>query len=102
MPPKAQQCKFFVRVPQCPADTVVAVLGSIPALGEWDAQRALVLQAAQSGLWHGSIEAPQESFEWKYVLMGPDGVVHWERTGKDNRRRAAGVKCGTDPDEWEP
>ncbi|CAJ1363175.1 unnamed protein product, partial [Effrenium voratum] len=57
------------------------VVGSASELGSWDPWRGLVLQAAQPPLWRTSLPAllksPGRIVEYKYVLLGKDGV-EWE------------------------
>jgi len=62
----------------------VYVVGSIPQLGNWNANSAVALSATKytnsDPLWFASVALPAgTAFEYKYLIKGSDGnVVLWE------------------------
>eukprot|EP00929_Paragymnodinium_shiwhaense_P080472 TRINITY_DN41977_c0_g1_i1.p1 TRINITY_DN41977_c0_g1~~TRINITY_DN41977_c0_g1_i1.p1 ORF type:complete len:771 (-),score=237.07 TRINITY_DN41977_c0_g1_i1:665-2977(-) len=82
---------------ECPTQwgEKVGVCGSASCLGNWDAAKALVLEATKYPIWGGTIEL--ETADWmrnpvelKYVVVRPkdDGtveLVRWESDGANRR-----------------
>ncbi len=99
-PPSPPLCHFVLRH-VVPAGTRVGVLGNAPPLGEWDAKRVLLLRETEPGLWHAALPLQPEPIEYKYVLVGSDGVTSWERNGRDNRRRDASQGDAIVEEVWE-
>lgn len=63
----------------------VYVVGSVPALGNWDPANAVPLSAATYPIWRASVHLPAATtFEYKYIKKNPDGTVTWE--SDPNRR----------------
>jgi len=68
--------------PIVPADCVLAVAGSIPALGGWDPAKALRLADAGYPVWQATFVLPPAttSFDYKFLIVKRDSgeVVSWE------------------------
>ncbi|XP_017072987.2 LOW QUALITY PROTEIN: glycerophosphocholine phosphodiesterase GPCPD1 [Drosophila eugracilis] len=62
----------------------VALVGNLPALGSWQARKAVLLDQINTTTWTTSVEIPQNSsVEYRYfaAVVGQSGVVrirHWE------------------------
>jgi alpha-amylase len=57
----------------------VFVVGSIPALGNWDPNAAIALSAATYPVWAATATLPASTtFQYKYIKKNPDGSVTWE------------------------
>ena len=86
--PAAGMLTLAVSAPMVPSDSVVAVSGNIPALGEWDPAKALKMSDANYPEWRVNIPLRDfsEPFEFKFLLVEKESgrVVSWE--GCDNRR----------------
>lgn len=86
--PEAGRLCFEVEAPQIAPGQVVAVCGSTPSMGSWDAAKAVRLSDAGYPLWRGSIAVGDitEASEYKFVVLDKsDGsVVAWEPG--ENRR----------------
>lgn len=57
------------------------VVGSHPALGEWEIDQAPNMQYDADGAWSLEIDIPADStfdFSYKYCLIHTDGAVEWE------------------------
>ncbi|MFI1070161.1 carbohydrate-binding module family 20 domain-containing protein [Streptomyces puniciscabiei] len=68
--------------------TEVYVVGSIPALGGWDASKAVKLSSVGYPIWSGEVITPMNTaFEFKYIEKDSSGKVTWE----SNANRAAGT-----------
>ncbi|MEU7524360.1 carbohydrate-binding module family 20 domain-containing protein [Saccharothrix sp. NPDC042600] len=56
----------------------VHVVGSIPALGSWDPDRAPRLSPTDYPVWTTSVYLPANTtFEYKYFTRNPDNTVTW-------------------------
>ncbi|MCB0637090.1 MAG: 4-alpha-glucanotransferase, partial [Lewinella sp.] len=64
----------------------LAIIGDSPDLGEWQAERALLLGNEQYPVWKTTLNAlPGQRLAYKYVLIDPaTGEIHHWETG-DNR-----------------
>ncbi|KAK3397064.1 Six-hairpin glycosidase-like protein [Sordaria brevicollis] len=76
----------------------VKLVGSIPALGNWQPNSGVTLSASKytSGnpLWYTTIALPQGvSFSYKYVVINSDGSVRWE--SDPNRSYAVASNCAS-------
>lgn len=61
--------RFSLALPQVLPGQGVAIMGNIPELGEWDANRKLILSDADFPIWRGSISLKQATvIEYKYCL----------------------------------
>jgi alpha-amylase len=59
----------------------VFVVGSIPALGNWNPANAVALSAAGYPIWSGTVSLPASTaVQYKYLKKNPDGSVNWEST----------------------
>jgi alpha-amylase len=77
----------------------VFVVGSIPALGSWNANNAIALSAATYPIWSGTATLPTNTyFEYKYVKKNPDGTISWESGA--NRSQTTSVGAVTLNDTW--
>ncbi len=77
----------------------VFVVGSIPALGSWNANNAIALTAATYPIWSGTATLPTNTyFEYKYVKKNPDGSITWE--SGTNRSYTTSVSAVTLNDTW--
>lgn len=57
----------------------VYVIGSIPALGDWDTSKAVKLSSSAYPTWSGEVNVPvNTSFEYKYLKKDSSGNVTWE------------------------
>ncbi len=57
----------------------LAVVGSAPALGAWDPNRALRLTWSEGDVWQGeALLEPCQQVEFKYVVIGSGRGVRWE------------------------
>ncbi|MCQ4079805.1 glycoside hydrolase family 15 protein [Streptomyces sp. RB6PN25] len=57
----------------------VYVVGSIPALGDWNTNQAVPLSAATYPIWSDTVAIPANtSFQYKYIKKNPDGSITWE------------------------
>ncbi|MDE7152259.1 MAG: hypothetical protein K2O27_08385 [Candidatus Amulumruptor sp.] len=74
--------------PIVPADCVLAVAGSIPALGEWNPDKAVRMADSAYPVWQAAFVLPPEvtSFEYKFLVVKRESgeVVSWEP--RSNRR----------------
>ncbi len=66
----------------------IAIVGSIPQLGQWDVSKSLPLHTDSHTypLWWVEVDIPGngQKVEYKYLKKKPDGTFHWECPG-DNR-----------------
>ncbi|WP_448563796.1 DUF1796 family putative cysteine peptidase [Trichothermofontia sp.] len=85
--------RFYVRAFTQPGETI-ALVGSLPAVGQWDTSRCLRLQTSPDRypLWWVDLEldgsgletadpAPDRRMEYKYVRIGVEGQITWETMG---------------------
>lgn len=86
----------------------ISVVGSIPALGNWDPANAVFLSASSrysdnNPLWTTSVNLPPgTSFQYKYILFRNDGSVVWEQD--PNHSFTVPNNCRTRPtqsDTWQ-
>ena len=72
----------------------IALVGSTPQLGQWDASKCVNLRTTSDRypLWWADIEievdpasepSDRPKIEYKYVLIGTDGSVKWESWGQN-------------------
>ncbi|POS76618.1 starch binding domain-containing protein [Diaporthe helianthi] len=76
----------------------IKILGSIPALGNWDVSSAPALSAAQytssNNLWtYTVILAAGQNFEYKFVNVASSGTATWE--SNPNRSYTVPRSCST-------
>jgi glucoamylase len=84
----------------------IYIVGSIPALGNWNTANAVALSAsgytASNPKWTVTISfASGTSFNYKYIKKAQDGSVVWE--SDPNRSYTVGSTCGgsaTQNDSW--
>ena len=68
---------FQIRLPQIEKDQCLGLMGNIPALGEWNANRILLLDDSHYPMWKAKIrlESPAE-IDYKYVIINKnDGRI---------------------------
>jgi alpha-amylase len=57
----------------------VFLVGSIPALGNWNPANAIPLSSATYPVWSAGVSLPANtSFQYKYIKKNPDGSITWE------------------------
>jgi alpha-amylase len=57
----------------------VFLVGSIPALGNWNPANAIPLSSATYPVWAATVSLPANtSFQYKYIKKNPDGSIIWE------------------------
>ncbi|MCX4761460.1 alpha-amylase family glycosyl hydrolase [Streptomyces sp. NBC_01275] len=79
--------------------TNVYVVGSIAALGGWDASKAVQLSSAGYPIWSGSVNVPiNTSFEYKYIKKDSAGNVTWESNA--NRSATSTTSALTLNNSW--
>ncbi len=71
----------------------VYVVGNIPALGNWDTTKAVKLDATNYPTWTGTINVPNQSFEWKCIKRDVGAVV-WEGGANNTGDGSAGCTVG--------
>ncbi|MFL6077792.1 MAG: carbohydrate-binding module family 20 domain-containing protein [Mycobacteriales bacterium] len=77
----------------------VYVVGSIPALGNWDPAAAVPLSSANYPTWTGTATLPAGiTFQYKYLKKNPDNTVTWE--SDPNRTYTTGTGAVTLNDTW--
>lgn len=95
--PKQHALTLHVLAPMVAPDETVAVCGAIPALGNWNAEKAVDMNDAAFPLWTIDIKLPDLSlgFEYKFLIRKKKSgeVVAWE-TGSN--RYYAGVAKDVD------
>ena len=71
---------FQVNCPYVRSNQKVAVVGSIPELGEWKVENAVVFADSEFPMWHGhvAIKAQNFPFQYKFVILNEDGSAIWE------------------------
>ena len=74
--------RLKVRAPQLRANERLAVIGGGPALGNWEAKRALKMAEHDSNEWAISLDAETlpRTFEFKFVALNEDATIApiWE------------------------
>lgn len=84
---KSDYVRFQLRAPRIGKDYQMAVVGSHPALGSWDASKAVMMSDEDYPVW--TVDLPMQldetPFEYKYVIYShkESKVVTWE--AGDNR-----------------
>lgn len=67
----------------------IALLGSIPQLGEWHISNRILLQTSgeRYPLWWVDVDIPysDSKIEYKYLKLSAEGEVIWESWGNENR-----------------
>jgi glucoamylase len=84
----------------------VYIVGSIPVLGNWNTDNAVVLSASKytssNPVWSVNINfATGASFNYKYIKKAQDGTVTWE--SDPNRSYTVAGNCAgtaTENDSW--
>jgi alpha-amylase len=57
----------------------VFLVGSIPALGNWNPANSVPLSSATYPIWSATVSLPANtSFQYKYIKKNPDGSIIWE------------------------
>ncbi|WP_329564725.1 carbohydrate-binding module family 20 domain-containing protein [Kitasatospora sp. NBC_01266] len=78
----------------------VYLVGSIPALGNWNPSAAIPLSSANYPVWGGTLSLPANtSFQYKYLIKDSSGNVTWENGA--NHSAASGSSGGTLNDTWQ-
>ncbi|MEU3505286.1 carbohydrate-binding module family 20 domain-containing protein [Streptomyces hundungensis] len=78
----------------------VYVVGSIPALGNWDPNAAVALSSASYPVWSATVGTPANTrFEYKYIVKDGSGNVTWE-SGANRVHTAAASGSETLDDTW--
>ncbi|MEY9949317.1 carbohydrate-binding module family 20 domain-containing protein [Kitasatospora sp. GAS1066B] len=78
----------------------VYLVGSIPALGNWDPNAAIPLSSANYPVWGGTVSLPANTaFQYKYLFKDASGNVTWE--SGSNHGAATGSSGGTLNDTWQ-
>lgn len=78
----------------------VFVVGSIPALGDWNPAGAVPLSPAAYPIWRATAHLPPgTAFEYKYVKKNPDGTVTWE-SGPNRGHTTPASGTSTLTDTW--
>ncbi|WP_262920689.1 4-alpha-glucanotransferase [Hymenobacter sp. 5516J-16] len=84
--------RFQLSAPRVDSDHLLCVLGSDPALGSWDAQRAVILSDAVYPTWQAEVALvdPEQMVRYKYGIWDPreQKIVHLE-AGEDRLIYAA-------------
>jgi glucoamylase len=63
----------------------VYLVGSIPALGNWNTNAAIPLSSAGYPVWSAGVTLPASTyFEYKYIVKNPDGSITWESDPNNN------------------
>jgi alpha-amylase len=78
----------------------VYVVGSIPALGSWNAGSAILLSSASYPIWSKTINLPANTYvEYKYIKKDGAGNVVWE-SGTNRTFTTPGSGTVTRNDTW--
>ncbi|RCH69989.1 alpha-amylase [Streptomyces sp. SDr-06] len=78
----------------------VYVVGSIPALGNWDPNSAVALSSASYPVWSATVGTPANTrFEYKYIVKDGSGNVTWE-SGANRVHTSAASGSETLDDTW--
>ncbi len=83
---------FCLTAPDLPVGETWGMLGSVPALGEWQVSQVRLLQPAGGNRWISFLPETEISsaFEYKYVRVKKNGTVEWE---EGNNRLADATRC---------
>jgi glucoamylase len=78
----------------------VYVIGSVPALGEWSTNAAVVLAADEytdaNSLWKGVVSlGVGQDVQYKFIKIGVDGGYTWE--ADPNRMLTVPTECSATP-----
>jgi alpha-amylase len=77
----------------------VYVVGSIPALGNWNTAAAVPLSSAGYPVWSATVSLPSNTaFAYKYLKKDPDGTIEWESGA--NHALTTGTTAGSTSDTW--
>ncbi|UYZ62347.1 4-alpha-glucanotransferase [Hymenobacter weizhouensis] len=78
--------RFQLTAPRVDSDHLLCVLGSDPALGAWDAQKAVILSDESYPTWCADValENPERTVQYKYGIWDPreKKIIHLE-AGED-------------------
>ena len=78
----------------------VYLVGSIPALGDWDPSQAIPLSSNGYPNWNGVVTLPADTaVQYKYLIKNPDGSITWE-PGNNHSFTTGGSGNGTLNDTW--
>ncbi|MFJ4473831.1 carbohydrate-binding module family 20 domain-containing protein [Streptomyces xanthochromogenes] len=78
----------------------VYVVGSLPALGNWDPNAAVALSSASYPVWSATVNTPANTrFEYKYIVKDASGNVTWE-SGANRVHTASASGSETLNDTW--
>ncbi|MEY9963575.1 alpha-amylase [Streptacidiphilus sp. MAP12-16] len=78
----------------------VYVVGSIPALGSWNAASAVALSSTNYPVWSGSTTLPPNTtFQYKYIKKDPNGAIEWE-SGANRTASTGSSGTATYTDSW--
>ncbi|MFD5464159.1 carbohydrate-binding module family 20 domain-containing protein [Kitasatospora sp. NPDC127059] len=78
----------------------VYLVGSIPALGNWNTGSAVALSSANYPTWSGTVTLPPNTtFQYKYVKKDPDGTIEWE-SGANHTATTGASGSATINDTW--
>jgi 4-alpha-glucanotransferase len=80
--------RFELNSPRIPQNCSIAITGNQPALGNWDAKKALMMNATQYPMWTTEIsrEEIEHPIRYKYLLINntTHEVIEWE-AGEDRQ-----------------
>jgi alpha-amylase len=90
---------FHENVTTCCGQNVF-VVGSIPALGNWNPANAIALSSATYPVWSATVRLPANTaFQYKCIKKNPDGSITWE--SDPNRSYTNGfAESATVQDSW--
>jgi alpha-amylase len=78
----------------------VFVVGSIPALGNWNPASSIPLSSATYPTWAATVSLPANTtFQYKYIKKNPDGSITWESDPNRGYTTGAGGSA-TVQDSW--
>ncbi|MFD0593782.1 carbohydrate-binding module family 20 domain-containing protein [Catellatospora coxensis] len=79
----------------------VYVVGSIPALGNWNTANAIALSSATYPVWTATITLPTNTtFAYKYLKKDAAGTVTWESDPNRSRTTPTTPCTASYPDTW--
>ncbi len=83
-------------------DQKVGILGDIKELGSWDPDQVKILDSGQFPFWSTQLKiAPDQSFEYKYVLCDANGkLLKWEEGNNRTFSSEVGFKKAMINDEY--
>lgn len=93
--PTKTSLEFIAFCPHIRPNQALAVVGSIPALGNWDPTHAIKLVDGYFPVWSADVDVPKDQmvFEYKYIIINQDNSVLWEA---DPNRFCSGFSYETD------